>query len=220
MDPQALPKARSGRDRSAEVLDAARGLFFERGYRGTTIQQIADRAGYSKRTVYLDYQNKDELFISVCVEGGQLLLEQLRQVPAAELGVEPCLDRFLDVYVRFSEEHREYFRMIFSDASPEVIANCSEQLRQQLASLEQECLGVLVRWCERAVGEGRIEPVDPWETAGILTGAATGIILLAMGGSQSVFTRQTRQTLARKAVTTIWRGLARASTAQEPRSEP
>jgi hypothetical protein len=60
--------------------------------------------------------------------------------------------------------------------------------------------------------------VDPWETAGILTGAATGIILLSMGGSQSVFTRQTRQTLARKAVSTIWRGLAVSPAADEQRS--
>jgi len=218
MDPKASLKVRGGRDRGTEVLDAARALFFERGYRGTTILQIAERAGYSKRSVYLDYQNKDELFMSVCVEGGQLLLDQLRDVPADDLDVEICVDRFLDVYVRFSEDHREYFRMIFSEASPEVIANCSAELRERVAMLEHDCLGVLVRWSERAVAEGHIARVDPWETAGILTGAATGIILLSMGGSQSVFTRQTRQTLARKAVSTIWRGLAVSPAADEQRS--
>ena len=43
--------------RREQVLGAARELFVAKGYRGTTIQEIARRAGYSKRTVYLDYQS-------------------------------------------------------------------------------------------------------------------------------------------------------------------
>lgn len=208
---------RNGRDRPNEVLDAARQLFFERGYRGTTIQQIAKRARYSKRTVYLDYQNKDELFMTVCAEGGELLLSQLRSVPADELDVGACLDRFLDVYVRFSQHQAEYFRLIFSEATPEVIGNCSEALRNRVAEIERDCLSVLVRWAERAVREGLIETVDPWETAGMLTGAATGIILLSMAGSQTVFSKETRESLVRKAVTTIWRGLAAEPQSDESR---
>ena len=61
------------------------------------------------------------------------------------------------------------------------------------------------------MAEGLIGPVDPWETAGMLTGAATGIILLSMAGSQTVFSDETRHSLARKAVATFWRGLAAAS---------
>jgi AcrR family transcriptional regulator len=195
--------------RRAEVLAAARALFFAKGYRGTTIEQIARRAGYSKRTVYLDFLNKDELFMSVCAEGAEMLLANLERVPVEELSVEAVLDRYLEVYIRFSREHHQYFRMIFGEASPEIIANCSDVVQLRLAALERACLNVIVELTERAIREGHIAPVDPWETAGIFVGTATGIVLLSMGGSQTVFSQESLGSLVNKALTTFWLGLQR-----------
>jgi len=193
--------------RSQEFLDAARELFFKHGYRGTSMLQIARHAGYSKRTVYLDYLNKDELFITVCAEGGELLLKNLRLIPDQDLSSEEYLDNFMNVYISLSKNHSEYFRMIFSEATPDIISNCSPELRQRVAALERACLGVLVAWAERATEEGLIPEADPWETAGIIVGTATGIILLSMGGSQTVFSRETLESLVKKAIHTLWGGL-------------
>jgi AcrR family transcriptional regulator len=193
--------------RRQEVLEAARELFFERGYRGTTIQEIAARAGYSKRTVYLDFLNKDELFIAVCAEGGELILGDLERVRDADPPLVEAVDRMLETFVAFSREHDGYFRMIFSEATPEIVANCSPALRAQVAELERACLQVLVGCVERAVAEGLIGPVDPWDVAGILVGTATGIILLSMGGSQTVYSLKTREVLVRQAVHAYWLGL-------------
>jgi AcrR family transcriptional regulator len=198
---------RTKRDRRTEILDAARALFFKNGYLGTTMQLVAEQAGYSKRSAYLDYRNKDDLFVSICAEGGQLLLDKLRAIPADSVPVEMCIDRFLYAYIQFSREHAEYYRMIFSEATPAIIANCSPELRQRVADLERACLGVIVAWAERAMREGHIRQVNPWDAAGILVGTATGIVLLSMGGSQTVFTRERLESLATMAIRTFWRGL-------------
>jgi AcrR family transcriptional regulator len=195
------------KNRREAFLEAARRLFFDSGYRGTSMQQIAAEAGYSKRAVYLDYQNKDELFISVCAEGLALLLAKLREVPWQEITVESCVARFLEVYIDFSREHPEEFRMIFSEATPAIIANCSSPIRSRVAELERQCLEVVVRLIERAVREGILQEIDPWEAAGIIVGSATGIILLSMGGSQTVFSRKTLESLVTRAIWTLWRGL-------------
>ena len=195
------------KSRKDEFLDAARGLFFEEGYRGTTIQQVTTRAGYSKRTVYLDYLNKDELFITVCVEGGELLLKRLTAVPADELSVGDSLEQIMNAYLAFSRDHSEYFRMMFGESTPEMIANCPEELRRRVTSLERACLGVVAAWAERAIREGSIRRVDPWEVSGIVIGAATGIILLSMGGVQTVFSKQALDSLVEKAVQILWEGL-------------
>ena len=201
-------QAERSRKRQREVLKAARELFFERGYRGTTIQQIADAAGYSKRTVYLDYANKDELFITICAEGGELLLDELTTVAAAELSVEACVQRYLDIYIRFSRERSEYFRMIFNESTPAIVANCPPQLRERVAGVERACLEVIVALFERAIGEGLIVPIEPWDAAGIFVGTSTGIILLSMAGSQTVFSQKTLETLVTKAIWAFWRGLS------------
>jgi AcrR family transcriptional regulator len=207
MSSQAPEPQSKKRNRGEEILDAARELFFKQGYRATSIFQIARLAGYSKRTVYLDYLNKDELFMTVCEEGGRLLLEKLHQIPRDQLTVEEAVERFMKVYVAFSKNHGEYFRMIFSEATPEIIANCTGDLRVRVAELERACLDVLVSWAERAMRERIIPEVDPWEVAGIVVGTATGIILLSMGGSQTVFSKKTRESLVHKAIWTLWRGL-------------
>lgn len=206
------------KSRREEFLEAARRLFFDAGYRGTSIQQIAAEAGYSKRSVYLDYQNKDELFISVCAEGLALLLSKLRGVPWQRLTVESCVERFLEVYIDFSRDYPEYFRMIFSEATPAIIANCSTPIRRRVAELERQCLEVIVALIERAAREGIVQGIDPWEAAGIIVGAATGIILLSMGGSQTVFSRKTLESLVTRAIWTLWRGLRpeNAGPAEQP----
>jgi len=193
--------------RREEVLEAARILFFERGYRGTTIQQIAARAGYSKRTVYLDFLSKDELFITVCAEGGALILAELERAILENPPLAEAVDRLLERFVLFSREHGGYFRMIFSEATPEIVAHCSEELRDRVAILERACLQVLVHCVERASAEGLIGPVDPWDVAGILVGTTTGITLLSMGGSQTVFSQKSREDLVRQAVHAYWLGL-------------
>jgi AcrR family transcriptional regulator len=215
MLPQGNHHRNRTRNRRHEILEAARDLFFQSGYHGTTVERIAGRAGYSKRTVYLDFANKDELFITLCVEGGELLFRKLSQSRQDGLPFEAGIERYLKTYIDFSREHSEYYRMIFSEATPEIIANCSEALRASLERVERACLGVLVEFAERAMREGLIREVDPWEVAAAFLGSATGIIQL-FRGIQVIFSREALESLARKTAWTLWRGL---TTMQEPGTE-
>lgn len=47
------------------ILDAAYALFCERGYRATTMQDIADRAGVAVQTTYFSFRTKDGLLQAV-----------------------------------------------------------------------------------------------------------------------------------------------------------
>jgi AcrR family transcriptional regulator len=51
--------------RREEILDAARRVFAERGFRGTTIADIAEAAGIALGTVYLYFPSKDDLFAAL-----------------------------------------------------------------------------------------------------------------------------------------------------------
>jgi AcrR family transcriptional regulator len=45
----------------ARILDAALELFSEQGFDGTTLQQIADRLGFTKAALYYHFRSKDDL---------------------------------------------------------------------------------------------------------------------------------------------------------------
>ena len=51
--------------RPQELLAAALDLFVERGFASTRLEDVAKRAGVSKGTLYLYFENKDELFKAV-----------------------------------------------------------------------------------------------------------------------------------------------------------
>jgi AcrR family transcriptional regulator len=48
-----------------EILAAARWVFSERGFHGTTLDDVAEAAGYTKGAVYSNFESKDDLFLAI-----------------------------------------------------------------------------------------------------------------------------------------------------------
>ncbi len=72
------PPARQRRKeaRPQELLDAALELFVEKGFAATRAEEVAQRAGVSKGTLYLYYPSKEELFKAVVRQNlGALIAE-------------------------------------------------------------------------------------------------------------------------------------------------
>jgi len=193
--------------RRPDLLRAAQRLFFRHHYTGTTVEQVARAAGLSKRSVYLYFKNKDELFIAVAEEGLLKLRARLEAIPLDRLDIEAAIDAIMRTYVAFAREEPRYFRMIFQEATAEMVANISPAMRRRLAEHEQACLGVVATVADKAVEQGLTPPIDRWETAVMFWGMATGIILLSLGGSQTIFGQRTREELIYKAVWILYEGL-------------
>lgn len=73
-----------------KVLDAARGLFAERGYDAATIRDIARAAGMSTGAVFANFQDKAELFETVFAEDLAGLAADMAAAAAVEA---PVVDR-------------------------------------------------------------------------------------------------------------------------------
>jgi AcrR family transcriptional regulator len=69
MPTQSAPRKRRKEARPSELLEAALHLFVEKGFAATRLEDVATRAGVSKGTLYLYYENKDALFKAVIQEG-------------------------------------------------------------------------------------------------------------------------------------------------------
>jgi AcrR family transcriptional regulator len=70
--PTSPPAHRPGRPSSerkrAAVIEAATERFLERGYLGTSVDEIASRAGVAKQTVYEHFGGKEQLFTEIILE--------------------------------------------------------------------------------------------------------------------------------------------------------
>lgn len=83
------------------LLATATTCFLRDGYAATTLEGIAEAAGYSKGAVYSNFANKDELCLAV--------LERVRAEQAASLaealGGADSLEARIDAFERWAEEH-------------------------------------------------------------------------------------------------------------------
>src|SRR5699024_12684221 len=68
------------------VLDAALRVFLRHGYRGTSMQAIADEAGVTKPVVYECFHNKDKLPVSLRDREEERLLTEITAALRADRG--------------------------------------------------------------------------------------------------------------------------------------
>ncbi len=192
-------------NRAPALRAAARELFLEKGYTGTTMELVSRRAGFSKRTVYLYFKNKDDLLLEVASEGLDRLRVSLEDVDVDSLAYEDAIQTIMERYIRFASDDPQYFRFIFQEATQAMITNASEALRERMANLERACLRVPARLVERGIAEGIVPPVDPQDAAIVFWGTVTGIFLLSVGGSQTVLP-DNRLGIIRQALMVLYHG--------------
>lgn len=80
------PRKRRKEARPAELMAAALSLFVEKGFSATRLDDVAARAGVSKGTLYLYFDNKDALFKAVIQEGILPVVAENEQIAAQHNG--------------------------------------------------------------------------------------------------------------------------------------
>jgi TetR/AcrR family transcriptional repressor of mexJK operon len=89
----------------AAVVDAARMLFMEQGYAGTTMDDIARRAGLTKRTLYNNYADKEALFrliVADVIAVAETFARDLRVELATGISAANLREKLHDVAVRMA----------------------------------------------------------------------------------------------------------------------
>ena len=99
----------------ADLVAAARGVFLRSGFHGASLEEISERAGYTKGAVYSNFASKDELFLAVydahaagrqrayaqAVTGASTLEEGLRAMSWEMTGGAHADPRWVPVLIEF-----------------------------------------------------------------------------------------------------------------------
>ena len=88
-----------------KLLETATALFAEKGYAGTSVREIVDRAGVSKPVLYYYFKSKEGLFYAIMEWAADVQQEILNEIFSASGTV---LDRFIFFYRRVYEGVQQY----------------------------------------------------------------------------------------------------------------
>ena len=142
-------------ERPKEILEAAFAEFSRNGYASTTLDQIAERAGVTKGTIYVYFDSKEHLFISMVREVMQASLDTVHELFESHEGSTADLlhAQFSFIYQHIVEDkrRREVVRMLIAEAPrfPELADRYHEEILRP-------CLDMLRQAIQRGMDRGEI----------------------------------------------------------------
>jgi AcrR family transcriptional regulator len=142
-------------ERPQEILEAAFTEFSRLGYAQTTLDRIAQRAGVTKGTIYVYFENKEHLFISMVREITKTTLDTVHDMFESHDGSTADLLRaqFSFIYRHIVEDRRrrEVLRMLIAEA-PRFPA-LADRYHDEIL---RPCLGMLRQAIQRGIDRGEI----------------------------------------------------------------
>ncbi|RBY84392.1 TetR/AcrR family transcriptional regulator [Blastococcus sp. TF02A-26] len=166
---QRRPRIEASRD---QVLDTAEELFGARGYRGASLQQVAQRCGFSVGAVYLFFANKEDLFAEVLRRRGGRLTELTRACVGRDAPAIDVLVEWVDVVIGFHRQHPGFGRLSARMVAP----GGSEEFPRSLgifAERRDEALAPVVELIVRGQRQGTIRAGEPLVLVRLLSGLVT-----------------------------------------------
>jgi AcrR family transcriptional regulator len=156
-------------DKSEAILDAALELFVERGFYGTAVPEVAERAGVGAGTIYRYFASKEALVNALFQrEKGALMAWMLQDFPVDASAREQFRTLWSRIVV-FVEERPLSFAFL-------ELHNHASYLDDASHALEQRILDFGVNFVETAQRRGELRDGPPLILIGIVLGAFTGLV--------------------------------------------
>jgi AcrR family transcriptional regulator len=159
--------------RRAQILDAARACFRERGFRQTTIEEICAEARVSPGALYRYFDSKTDIIAAIALDAraeAEALLDHLS-------GADALIDAL-------AELGRAFFTAFDGDGDAALLADIWAEasrdplLAKALSAQDKIAIGRMTSAIERAQRNGQIYPaLEPAEAAETLLAALEGMAL-------------------------------------------
>ncbi|HET8601459.1 MAG TPA: TetR/AcrR family transcriptional regulator [Segeticoccus sp.] len=92
------------------LFAAAQEVFAERGFHGTSVEEICERAGFTRGAFYSNFGSKEDLVLDLAEQHMQQLIGRARALAGrAELSAEQVLGGVLDVWSQRPREEAQWY---------------------------------------------------------------------------------------------------------------
>jgi AcrR family transcriptional regulator len=121
----------TGGERRRQLSAVALALFAERGYRATTMEDVAEAAGVTKPLVYQHFSSKRALYLELVDTVAQDLVSAVDLATASADGPRQQVEQGFAAYFRMVVTHEAAFRVLFGRADEQ-----DEELGEALRKVE------------------------------------------------------------------------------------
>jgi AcrR family transcriptional regulator len=122
----------TGRERREQLVQVGRSLFAEKGFDGTSIEEIAARAKVSKPVVYEHFGGKEGLYAVVVDREMSALLDRLTGVLSAGQHPRILVEQAALALLTYIEEEADGFRILSRDSTSGAFSSLLNDLANQV----------------------------------------------------------------------------------------
>lgn len=166
--------------RRKDIIDAAERVFFSKGFENASMDEVAKEAEFSKRTIYIYFNSKEQIYFEIMIRGYRLLIEMIEN----SFNINPpknALDELRNIFFTFFEFSRnrpEYFKAMMEYETKDSADQLSvkDESKVECYRLGEVIFGYLSCALQRGVAEGTLRGgLDTEQTALILWACTIGV---------------------------------------------
>ena len=182
-----------------DILEVSRTLLVKDGFGKMSMRKIAKRAGVSATSIYLHFQNKDELLLALIESSIAKLTEALKENLADSDDSITKLEKMAHSFVAFALENPQEYEIIYM-VRPEEMPKFPKEKFQQIRKIYELLAGIL----SEGVSKGSLKVEDPLMSAYTLWAQLHGVASVII--SQRLDTRIPSDEFVSQAVDHIIQG--------------
>ena len=147
-------------NRKNTILRAARRLFFDRGFKSVTVDNIAAKSEVSKGSIYLCFESKEEIYAQILISDNIALYERIKNFSATEASASQLLLEFARIYVDYFLNDNELFRILMTFMLQTGQMNLTEKQNTELIRSTNENIKIISEIIQKGIDSGEFSPID------------------------------------------------------------
>jgi AcrR family transcriptional regulator len=172
-----MPKIVDKEEKKATILEASIRVFAEKGWRNTTIADIAKAADIGKGTVYEYFHSKDELLAATfryfMTQAETIVAGRLAQIDDPLVRLETYISSWADI---LESESMDYLEIVL-DFWAEGIRSKERFSSLDLMKVYYDNRQFIEQLLEDCISEGSIKKIDTGIVASIIIGTLDGLLI-------------------------------------------
>jgi AcrR family transcriptional regulator len=161
------------------ILRAARKLFFDRGFKSVTVDNIAAKAEVSKGSIYLYFDSKEEIYTQILIADNIAHHERIKNFSATDAPASQLLLEFARIYINYFLDDNELFRILMTFMLQTEQMNLTEEQNKEVIRTTNENIKIISEILQRGVDSGEFSPtINIRQGQNAIWGLLNGIISL------------------------------------------
>jgi len=169
------PRPNVSDERKTQIINAAEGVFMEKGFDQARMDDIAEETGLSKGTLYLYFKSKDELIIAILDRMFQREFKQFENLNFVELSAVDAIWKITDLLTKDILGLQRLIPIVYQFLA---LAFRNKYVQLALKKYINRYVDVLVPIIQHGIDSGEFHQVDVREVAIAMGAVIEGTLLL------------------------------------------